>query len=187
MKRLMLTIFTSLALIMAPAAMVPAYAACSGSTAKDQVLKGIGQTSGDCSAGEDAINHTVHTIVNILSYIVGIVSIVAIISAGFKYITSGGESSKISNAKSTIIYALVGLVIAVLAQMIIYFVINEGNSAAHNCGQKQHYDDQSKSCVTDTSTGGGGGGGGSNPHTTGGGTDTGGTDNPDDPNGGSTD
>ena len=48
-----------------------------------------------------------------------------IIVGGLRYITSGGESSNISGAKTTIIYALVGLVIVALAQFIVHFVLNK--------------------------------------------------------------
>ena len=56
---------------------------------------------------------------------VGIVAVIMIIVGGFKYITSGGESSKVSGAQSTILYAVVGLVVVVLAQIIVHFVLNK--------------------------------------------------------------
>ena len=46
-----------------------------------------------------------------------------------RYITAQGDSSQISSAKNTLLYALVGLVIAALAQVIVHFVLSEVGSA----------------------------------------------------------
>ena len=50
--------------------------------------------------------------------IVGVVAIIMIIVGGFRYITSGGDSSKVGSAKNTIIYAIIGLILVALAQII---------------------------------------------------------------------
>lgn len=63
-------------------------------------------------------------IVNVFSVIVGAVSVLMIIYGGFRYITSGGDSGRVGNAKNTLIYAIVGLVIVALAQLIVHFVLN---------------------------------------------------------------
>lgn len=112
---------------------VPAYAACPASgTPKDQVLQGVGQTGGNCD--DSGIPNVVGNIITILSYIVGVAAIIMIIWAGFRYITSGGDSNKVSQAKNTLIYALVGVVIAILAQALVNFAITTGNDA-QNTGQ----------------------------------------------------
>ena len=46
-----------------------------------------------------------------------------IMVGGFKYITSGGDSGNITGAKNTILYAVVGLVVVALAQIIVRFVL----------------------------------------------------------------
>jgi len=66
-------------------------------------------------------------VVELFSVVVGIISVIMIIYAGFRYITSGGESGSVSNAKNTLIYAIIGLVIVVLAQLIVHFVLNTAN------------------------------------------------------------
>ena len=48
-----------------------------------------------------------------------------IIYGGFKYISSGGDSGKVTEAKNTIIYAVIGLVVVALAQFIVQFVLNK--------------------------------------------------------------
>lgn len=88
---------------------------------KDQVCQGLG----GCDANpEKGINTLIANIINLISIIIGIIAVVMVIFGGFKYITSGGDSSKATSARSTIIAALVGLVIVVLAQFIVQFVLN---------------------------------------------------------------
>jgi len=90
-------------------------------------------TSGSCTpdptAGQDKLNNIIRLVINIFSLIVGVVSIIMIIIGGLRYITSGGESSNISSAKNTIIYAIIGLVIVALAQFIVHFVLGRVTAA----------------------------------------------------------
>jgi hypothetical protein len=60
---------------------------------------------------------------NIIAMVAGIAAVIMIIIGGFQYVTSGGDSGKAASARSTIIGALIGLVIIVLARTIINFVI----------------------------------------------------------------
>jgi len=64
-------------------------------------------------------------IINIFSWVVGIISVIMIIYGGFRYITSGGNDAGVKAAKNTILYAVVGLIIVALAQIIVKFVINK--------------------------------------------------------------
>lgn len=71
------------------------------------------------------INHIVHTIINLLSAIVGIVAVIMIIVGGFRYITSGGNDTSVTSAKNTILYAIIGLIIVALAQVLVRFTLNK--------------------------------------------------------------
>ncbi|MGA3150599.1 MAG: pilin [Candidatus Saccharimonadales bacterium] len=82
---------------------------------------GTTQTSDQASTNLD---NTILSIVNYLSIAVGIVAVVMIIMGGFRYITSGGKQESIVGAKNTITYAIVGLVIVALAQVIARFTLN---------------------------------------------------------------
>jgi len=88
---------------------------------------------GQCNiAGNDAttkINHMVHTVVNLLSAVVGIVAVIMIIIGGFRYITSGGNDASVTAAKNTILYAIIGLVVVALAQIIVRFTLNKITNA----------------------------------------------------------
>ncbi|MBA3757247.1 hypothetical protein H0X09_00045 [Candidatus Saccharibacteria bacterium] len=69
-------------------------------------------------------------IVNILSVIIGVIAVIMIIFGGLRYITSGGDSTKVGNAKNTILYALIGLIIVALSQVIVRFVLSNTTSIA---------------------------------------------------------
>jgi hypothetical protein len=55
-----------------------------------------------------------------------------VIYGGFKYITSGGDSGKVTSAKNTIVYAAIGLVVVALAQFIVKFVLGKASSTTSN-------------------------------------------------------
>jgi hypothetical protein len=57
--------------------------------------------------------------------IVGVAAVIMIIIGGFRYITSSGDSASVNSAKNTILYAIIGLVIVALAQVIVRFVLNQ--------------------------------------------------------------
>lgn len=62
--------------------------------------------------------------INLMLYGIGILSVVMLIYGGFLYIVSGGQKEKVTSAKNTILYAVIGLLIAIFAYAIIHFVIN---------------------------------------------------------------
>jgi hypothetical protein len=63
-------------------------------------------------------------IANLVSLIVGIASVVTIMIAGFRYIRSSGDASTTSSAQNTIIYAVIGLLVAGAGQLLVAFVLN---------------------------------------------------------------
>jgi hypothetical protein len=63
-------------------------------------------------------------ITNTVLYAVGIISVVMLIFGGLRYVISGGDSKKVTDAKNTIMYAIIGLIISILAFAIVNFVIN---------------------------------------------------------------
>lgn len=79
-----------------------------------------------------SIGKAAQSLVNVFSIIVGVVAIVMIIYGGFRYITSGGDSGRVGNAKNSLIYAIVGLVIVALAQLIVHFVLGQTSSITTN-------------------------------------------------------
>lgn len=64
-------------------------------------------------------------IANIIAMIVGIAAVIVIIIAGIQYMVSTGDPTKVNNAKNAIIYAIVGLVVAVLARTLVVFFVSK--------------------------------------------------------------
>jgi Type IV secretion system pilin len=86
-----------------------------------------GGTAGCNTGGEsitDKINKFLRRLINIISAIIGVVAVIMIIFGGFRYVTSGGNDSSVTSAKNTILYAIIGLVIVALAQLLVRFVLN---------------------------------------------------------------
>jgi cytochrome bd-type quinol oxidase subunit 2 len=92
-------------------------------SASSLTVDGSGICATSTADGTGKINSIIETIVNIFSVLVGVVAVIMIIWGGLRYITSGGDSAKITSAKNTIIYALIGLVVVALAQFIVKFVL----------------------------------------------------------------
>lgn len=82
-----------------------------------------------CKDQTGTFNNLIETVVNLFSAIIGVVAVIMILYGGFRYITSGGSSDKVSSAKNTIIYGIIGLVIVGLAQVIVQFVLNKSQNA----------------------------------------------------------
>lgn len=70
-------------------------------------------------------NSILASVVKLLSILIGVISIIMIIIGGLRYVTSNGDPNSTNGARNTIIYALVGLVVAVSGQALIAFVINK--------------------------------------------------------------
>ena len=65
------------------------------------------------------------TVVNILLFIIGLISVIMLIWGGIRYTTSGGNANSVTAAKNTIMYAIIGLVIAIFAYAIVNWVVGE--------------------------------------------------------------
>ena len=65
------------------------------------------------------------TVVNIALFIIGALSVIMLIYGGIRYTVSGGDSGSVTAAKNTILYAIIGIVVAIFAYAIVNFVIVE--------------------------------------------------------------
>ena len=74
------------------------------------------------------------TIVNTMLFIVGAVAVVMIIFGGFRYIISGGKADSITAAKNTIMYAVIGIIVALLSYAILDFVVGTFANGGSNAG-----------------------------------------------------
>jgi len=103
---------------------------CTGTTANIQgclktgaCLSTDANTCSQASNPNGAVNNIITTVINIFSLLVGVIAVIMIIYGGIRFILSGGDSGNVSSARNTIIYAIVGLIIVALAQIIVHFVL----------------------------------------------------------------
>ncbi len=85
----------------------------------------------DCAAPTNANNPLFGTggvfvtIVNLLIFIVGAIAVLMLIVGGVRYVVSNGESSAVTNAKNTILYAIIGIIVSFLAFGAVQFVTSQ--------------------------------------------------------------
>lgn len=95
------------------------------STDACRYVTGAARSSAVCQGGSDAKNNIAPKVVGTLAWIVGALAVIMIIWAGIQYTISAGDSGKINKAKTTLIYSVVGLVIAVMAGVIVNFILSK--------------------------------------------------------------
>ena len=94
----------------------------------------VDNNQGGCSgqniiSSSSSIDNIIKNVLNVLSLIVGIVAVIMIIVGGFRYVTSGGQEKGVEAAKNSILYAIIGLVIVAVAQVIVRFVLSKTTGA----------------------------------------------------------
>lgn len=97
-----------------PAAAINVFDQCAGNA--DSVV---------CKSQGDDASSMIHIVINILLYVLGIIAIIMIIVGGIRYTTSNGDASALTSAKNTILYSVVGLVVAILSYAIVNFVVGK--------------------------------------------------------------
>lgn len=121
-----IALLAGFAFIAGPALVTPAYAA--PINPQEQACKGTGGTwnGTECTGNTTTADlpTVIHTIINVILFVLGAVAVVMIIIGGVTYTTSGGDAAAVKKAKDTILYSVVGLVVAFLAFAIVNFVIS---------------------------------------------------------------
>lgn len=105
-------------------ALVPAGDAYAQSVS-DGVTGGLAAANTKSAANNKGIDGIVGTIINVLLYVIGLISVIMIIIGGIRYATSNGDANQVTSAKNTILYAIVGLVVAIFAWAIVNFVVEQ--------------------------------------------------------------
>lgn len=77
----------------------------------------------DASTKDADLNNILNTVINVIIGLVGFVAVAVIIIGGISFITSQGDTNKVTKARNTILYGVVGLVVALLAFAIVNFVL----------------------------------------------------------------
>lgn len=78
-------------------------------------------------SGEGQVNGIIKTIVEVLLMAVGAISIIMIVIGGILFALSSGDAQKAAKARSTILYAVVGLIVSIFASAIVNFVFDGFN------------------------------------------------------------
>lgn len=98
--------------------------------AVDECNINAGVTGGaNCAKGSTiagpSLQSQVANITNTLLIVIGAVSVIMILIGGLRYVLSGGDEAGTRSAKDTILYSVIGLVIALLAYVIVNFVLKQ--------------------------------------------------------------
>jgi len=76
-------------------------------------------------AASSTLNKVLQLVLQMISAIAGVIAVIMLIVGGFKYITSQGDANAAASARNTLIYAIVGIMIVVFAQVIVKFVLKK--------------------------------------------------------------
>lgn len=74
--------------------------------------------------GNSGLTKTINTAVNVVIGIVGMLAVIMIIMGGISFVTSQGDTAKVTKARNTILYGVVGLIVVLLAFAIVNFVLS---------------------------------------------------------------
>lgn len=113
----------SIVMLAGVVAFVPSFVAVASPA--DKIGDGVEAVGGDEKGNQTSLGKQIQNIVNILLYVLGAIAVVMIVLGGIRYATSNGDSSAITGAKNTILYAVVGLIVAILAYAIVDFVVSQ--------------------------------------------------------------
>jgi hypothetical protein len=84
--------------------------------------------------GESTITSIAKKVVNLLTLIVGVMAVIMIIFGGLKLTAGGGSDKSIKSGKNAILYAIIGLIVVLLAQVIVRFVFTNATGIGDNTG-----------------------------------------------------
>ena len=97
-------------------------------TSQEVACEAINGSEG-CTKSNSDLTGLIRVIVEVMSIIIGVLAVIMIIFAGAKYVTSGGDTAKVTAAKNALIYALIGLAIVAMSQFLVRVVIRETKAA----------------------------------------------------------
>ena len=95
----------------------------SGTAREGDDVKNLAECNVEETKGEDSLMGRANIIINVALGVIGVAAVVMIIFGGFFYTTSQGNPANVKKGKDTILYGIIGLVIALLAFAIVNFVL----------------------------------------------------------------
>lgn len=91
----------------------------------DVACQGISATGADCSGGESGLTDVIQNVVRILLFVIGAASVVMLVVGALRFTLSAGDAQAAASAKNTILYAIIGLIVASSAFLIADFVFEQ--------------------------------------------------------------
>ncbi len=90
-----------------------------------QQCDGLTAVAGGGACDDKALTDKLNTIIDTLFIVVGAIAVLIIVMGGIRYITSTGDAKRIQAAKDTLLFAIVGLIVVILARAIVGFVVGK--------------------------------------------------------------
>lgn len=90
-------------------------------TANNQFKASVDEVGGSDASG---LPETIKNTINILLYVAGVIAVIIIVIGGIRFVTSEGDANSANKAKNSVVYAAVGLVVAVIAYAIVNLVLS---------------------------------------------------------------
>jgi hypothetical protein len=114
------------ALVLTVGVLAPVSVSAATCNKDDLTLQGGASCAAGTGAEDDLFGSKgiFKTITNILLFIIGAISVIMLIIGGIRYVVSGGDQNAVQGAKNTILYAIVGIVVAFLAYAVVNFVLS---------------------------------------------------------------
>jgi hypothetical protein len=94
---------------------------CKPVTAAQQTQAGANKSG---LTDSKSLEEYIAMVINILLFVIGAVAVIMIIIGGIRYVTSNGDQAQVKGAKDTIMYSVIGLVVAILQQALCNGVIH---------------------------------------------------------------
>lgn len=120
-KNIMLSTLMAISLVVFPAAVTTNVGAAQCSGPQNCINQGSNVDTG--TGTNTKLGAQIQNVVNVLLFVLGAIAVIMIVVGGIRYTLSNGDAGAITGAKNTILYAVIGLVVALLAYAIVNFVL----------------------------------------------------------------
>jgi type IV secretion system pilin len=99
---------------------------CTTGDTKTQIKCGVTGSGGTGAKNQGSqVAVIIRTVVNILLFLIGAFAVIMIVIAGFRFVGANGDANTVSSARNTILYAVIGLVVAYLAYALVNFIVDQ--------------------------------------------------------------
>lgn len=123
---IILTLLTPALAFSSSAAAVDIFSHCgNGSANGNPDVCGDADSQGGNNGKNNPVVGIIKSAIQVLSYIIGVGAIIGIVVSGIRLMTAGGDSNAVASARSGLIYSLIGVAVAVLAQTVVVFVLDK--------------------------------------------------------------